>query len=88
MRRIHFFAGVLTGLLLALASQTAAKFWHRPLPAAARFTAPAFVPQPAATALLIIEEATTPGSSTEQPVPPTWTPRWFNGRKYYIVPLS
>ncbi|HEX7447832.1 MAG TPA: hypothetical protein VF306_09825 [Pirellulales bacterium] len=88
MRRIHFFAGVLTGLLLALAFQTAVKFWHRPLPAAARFTAPAFVPQPAATAPLIIEDAPMPSPSIEHAVPPSWTPRWFNGRQYYIVPLS
>lgn len=86
MRRLHFFTGVLTGLLLAVAFQMAIAYWHRPSAAAARFTTPITAPQPAAAQFII--EDVLPHPFTDRAAPPSWTPRWFNGQKYYIVPLS
>ncbi len=89
MRRLHFFTGVLTGLLMAVVLQTAITFWHRSPPAAVRFAAPAIARRAAtATAPFVIEGGPAPTPSAERTPPPSWTPHWFNGQQYYIVPLS
>ena len=89
MRRFHFLTGVLAGLLLAVAVQTAITYWHGWAPVGALVTAPPIARPAAISRPPIVIDLDGPLPSTaERSAPPTSTPHWFNGQKYYIVPLS